>query len=120
MRCAVAAGFSRMNQQVGAGLAARACLRPPGQGCTAETRSFAVGPRAALRLALGAAVVSTALLVAGCGDSKSAFEDYSFPRTSSESGRYLSDEEHARLREQWQAKQDAKGAQTTPQSSGGS
>ena len=109
-----------MYQQAGAGFAARGCLRPLGRVCTSGKRSLAVGSRAALRLALGAAIVSAALLLAGCGDSKSAFEDYSFPRTSSESGRYLSDEEHARLREQWQAKQDAKGAQTTPQSSGGS
>ena len=73
-----------------------------------------------MRLSLGAIAGSTALLLTGCGDSKSAFEDYSFPRTSSESGRYLSDEEHARLREQWQAQQDAKGAQATPQTTGGS
>ena len=79
---------------------------------------MAAGRRVALRLTLGAAVVSSTLLLAGCGDSKSAFEDYSFPRTSSESGRYLSDEEHARLRQQWQEKQDAKGAQTTPQAAG--
>jgi hypothetical protein len=64
-------------------------------------------------------VVCATLIFAGCGDSKSVFEDYSFPRTSSESGRYLSDEEHTHLREQWQEKQDAQGAQTSPQATGG-
>ena len=109
-----------MNQQGGAGGKARACLRPLGRVFTSGKRSLAVVSRAALRLALGAAIASAALLLAGCGDSKSAFEDYSFPRTSSESGRYLSDEEHARLRQQWQAQQDAKGAQATTQPAGGS
>ena len=109
-----------MNQQGGAGGKARACLRPLDRVFTSGKRSLAVVSRAAQRLALGATIASAALLLAGCGDSKSAFEDYSFPRTSSESGRYLSDEEHARLRQQWQAQQDAKGAQATTQPAGGS
>lgn len=109
-----------MYRQAGAGPQARACLRLPGRGRPSQESRLVLGRRAALRHSLGAIAVSSALLLAGCGDSKSAFEDYSFPRTSSESGRYLSDEEHARLREQWQAQQDAKGAQATPQTSGGS
>ena len=76
--------------------------------------------RRKLPLMLGSMVVCTTLVLAGCGDSKSAFEDYSFPRTSSESGRYLSDEEHARLRQQWQEKQDAQGATPPAQAAGGS
>ena len=43
-----------------------------------------MGQRVGVRLSLGAGVVAAVLLLAGCGDSKSAFEDYSFPRTSSE------------------------------------
>ena len=109
-----------MDRQAGAGFAARACLRQLGRVSASERRNGVVGRRAVLRLTIGAAVVSAALPLSGCGDSKSAFEDYSFPRTSSESGRYLSDEEHARLRQQWQAQQDAKGAQATTQPAGGS
>lgn len=109
-----------MNRHAGAGNLARACLRLPWRSRAPVKRTLTVSPRTWLRLSLGGGAVAATLLLAGCGDSKSAFEDYSFPRTSSESGRYLSDEEHARLREQWQAQQDAKGAQTTPQASGGS
>lgn len=109
-----------MDHPAGAGGLARACLRPSRRVRASVKRSPAVGTRVWLRLSLGVGAVAAALLLAGCGDSESAFEDYSFPRTSSESGRYLSDEEHARLREQWQAQQDAKGTQATPQTSGGS
>lgn len=109
-----------MYRQAGAGPQARACLRLPGRRRTSREWRLVLGRRAAMRLSLGAIAGSTALLLTGCGDSKSAFEDYSFPRTSSESGRYLSDEEHARLRQQWQEQQDAQGAQATPQAPGGS
>lgn len=107
-----------MDRQVGTGQLARAYLRLPWRARASVKRNPGVGPRVWVRLSLGAAVAA-ALVLAGCGDSKSAFEDYSFPRTSSESGRYLSGEEHARLRQQWQEKQDAQGAQASPQASGG-
>ncbi len=71
-----------------------------------------------LRLAGGAGALAGTLLLPSCGDSESAFEGYSFPRTSSQSGRYLSDEEHARLRQQWEAQQKAK-AQAEPTAAGG-
>ena len=109
-----------MDRLAGAGGLARACLRPSRRVQASVKQGPVMGRRVWLRRSLGAGAVAAALLLAGCGDSESAFEDYSFPRTSSESGRYLSDEEHARLREQWQAQQDAKGAQATPQTSGGS
>jgi hypothetical protein len=109
-----------MDRQAGVGGHARACLRLLGRVSASENRNGVVGRRAALRLAFGTAAFAGATLLTGCGDSKSAFEDYSFPRTSSESGRYLSDEEHARLRQQWQAQQDAKAAQATAQPAGGS
>lgn len=108
-----------MDRQVGAGGLARACLRLLGRMSASETQCRTVARRTALRYACGIGALIGAALLSGCGDSKSAFEDYSFPRTSSESGRYLSGEEHARLRQQWQEKQDAQGAQASPQASGG-
>ena len=109
-----------MDRQAGAGYMACACLQLHCRARAPVTQRLAVRPRVCVRLSLGAAVVAAALLLASCGDSKSAFEDYSFPRTSSESGRYLSDEEHARLRQQWQEKQSAQGTTPTAQAAGGS
>ncbi len=72
--------------------------------------------RSVMRAVLASVVSVGAGSLVGCGDSESYFENYTFPRSKAESGRYLSDEEQARLREDWQAKQQSPTGQPTPAS----
>jgi hypothetical protein len=74
------------------------------------------GRRRFLRWVAASCVLLAAGALGACGgDGESFFEDYSFPRSQAREGnpqRYISDEEQARLRQEWLEEQEAKKAAT--------
>ena len=60
-------------------------------------------------------------MLAACGDGESAIGGYSFPKSQAREGnpqRYISEDEQARLRQQWLDEQEAKKAAAPSPSAG--